>query len=505
MRFTLRTRLLLFTLGIVVVLVGLSLWIVRDHVEGQVAGLVSADLDRTGSVFLELMRERADLESQARTVTREARQFQSILASDLFVVANRDGHLLARLQLNPVAPEHVHRVSAEGTAAGARVWNVDGQTYRLVAVEDVADSEGAVRMLGVGYLGDVDDAFAADVESHLLSVMERPQVREMLTSEVHGIGLMRALQRSFVADLFVVERGSQPLDGVVRVVSHGLEAPPHSPLRQALSGTGFSGLHADRGRLYHMTAEPVWSQDELVGALGTGFEIDDHLADNLQSLMHGEVSFFLVGGPSEPPRLVASTLGKIRREALAQQLMGGKILPWTPPFEVVLGDETFLSVASNFASTGDERGLFLIQHSLDEAVAFLDTLERALLALGVGGFLLAAMLSFVGARRFARPLAALVDGTRHLASGQLSHRIRVRTRSELGDLAESFNEMAAALEASESAYRDLFDNAQDVVFTADTQLRLTSMNGAGLEFFGCEMTAIVDDRCWQSWLPNRPR
>ena len=90
-----------------------------------------------------------------------------------------------------------------------------------------------------------------------------------------------------------------------------------------------------------------------------------------------------------------------------------------------------------------------------------------------------------------------MEGTRRLATGDLQHRIVERSRSELGQLAESFNDMAGALhrsrealEKSERAYHDLFDNAQDLVFTTDLQHRILTVNKAGLAFLGYEQNEL---------------
>lgn len=45
-----------------------------------------------------------------------------------------------------------------------------------------------------------------------------------------------------------------------------------------------------------------------------------------------------------------------------------------------------------------------------------------------------------------RPIRRLLEGTRVIASGRLDHRIPVRVRNELGELAESFNTMTKSLE-----------------------------------------------------------
>lgn len=47
-----------------------------------------------------------------------------------------------------------------------------------------------------------------------------------------------------------------------------------------------------------------------------------------------------------------------------------------------------------------------------------------------------------------------------------------------------YRETNAALKASEDRYRELFENANDIVFTADSEGRLTSINRAGEELTG---------------------
>ena len=57
---SLRGKMLIFTFGIVAVLVGLSLTVIRSFVADQVQRQVGVDLERTHSVFLAFMQERAD-------------------------------------------------------------------------------------------------------------------------------------------------------------------------------------------------------------------------------------------------------------------------------------------------------------------------------------------------------------------------------------------------------------------------------------------------------------
>ncbi|NNJ10379.1 SpoIIE family protein phosphatase [Chloroflexales bacterium ZM16-3] len=73
-------------------------------------------------------------------------------------------------------------------------------------------------------------------------------------------------------------------------------------------------------------------------------------------------------------------------------------------------------------------------------------------------FLLTAVVALVGllalawalyqARQIVRPVRALADGARELGGGQLEHRIIVESRDELGQLADTFNQMAEQLQGS---------------------------------------------------------
>ncbi|WNG32577.1 HAMP domain-containing protein [Archangium violaceum] len=88
----------------------------------------------------------------------------------------------------------------------------------------------------------------------------------------------------------------------------------------------------------------------------------------------------------------------------------------------------------------------------ETALAPLQALSRStfeVLGLTLVGVL---VLSPLLARALARPIARLAEGARELARGNLGHRITLKRRDELGDLAHAFNDMGQALEL---AHREL--------------------------------------------------
>ncbi len=88
----------------------------------------------------------------------------------------------------------------------------------------------------------------------------------------------------------------------------------------------------------------------------------------------------------------------------------------------------------------------------EAALAPLHALSRS--TFGVLGLTLVGVLALapVLARAMARPIARLAEGARELARGNLAHRIALKRRDELGDLARAFNDMGQALE---QAHREL--------------------------------------------------
>jgi len=64
--------------------------------------------------------------------------------------------------------------------------------------------------------------------------------------------------------------------------------------------------------------------------------------------------------------------------------------------------------------------------------------------------LLAMILAWIVRRGVVRPVRELVEGTRRVAQGDLTHRIPVRTADEVGALAVSFNRMTEALDKAQA-------------------------------------------------------
>jgi len=68
-----------------------------------------------------------------------------------------------------------------------------------------------------------------------------------------------------------------------------------------------------------------------------------------------------------------------------------------------------------------------------------------LILIGFGGLLGGIVGATLLARRITRPLKKLVDGTVKISKGDFSHKIEIGSKDEIGNLAQSFNEMSLEL------------------------------------------------------------
>jgi signal transduction histidine kinase len=87
--------------------------------------------------------------------------------------------------------------------------------------------------------------------------------------------------------------------------------------------------------------------------------------------------------------------------------------------------------------------------------AFMSSLTRALLLVSGLAGLAAIVLSLLLSRRILGPVEALTKAARRMERGDLSQRVAVQSRDEIGELARAFNAMAEGLQRLEKVRRNM--------------------------------------------------
>ena len=106
-------------------------------------------------------------------------------------------------------------------------------------------------------------------------------------------------------------------------------------------------------------------------------------------------------------------------------------------------DETELAVGVPLESVN---GAYFEIVSLDELESTLESISISLLAAALITTLAGAALGWWAARRVLRPLVGIREAAHSLATGRLDTRVEASADADLAPLADSFNDMAAALE-----------------------------------------------------------
>ncbi|MCE2436692.1 MAG: SpoIIE family protein phosphatase [Pseudomonadales bacterium] len=107
----------------------------------------------------------------------------------------------------------------------------------------------------------------------------------------------------------------------------------------------------------------------------------------------------------------------------------------------------FRGINTTVAFASVEGGDLAIASQVDvvESLQRISASFMALLLAALAWLVVTALLAVSVARRYLRPVRRLSSATRHLALGQLDHRVPVTTRDEVGELGQAFNEMAGTM------------------------------------------------------------
>jgi PAS domain S-box-containing protein len=125
--------------------------------------------------------------------------------------------------------------------------------------------------------------------------------------------------------------------------------------------------------------------------------------------------------------------------------------------------------------------------------------------------LFAVSLAVLLARSLSSPIASLASTVRAWAMGDQAVRADERLPGEFGELAQKFNRMIEARQASEERlrqtemrYADLLDSVDMIVVTVDAAGRLTDCNDALLRLTGWRRDEVIGGDWFTRFLPDEP-
>jgi signal transduction histidine kinase len=188
-------------------------------------------------------------------------------------------------------------------------------------------------------------------------------------------------------------------------------------------------------------------QNEFVAAATTYYQehqawagVDDYLRQQQLLPPIGEVN-----PPPQPYVLVGA-----RREVIveaAPYVVGEKVRQGEIDKGIPI--EFNGQVVGTVISTGQP----LVRKPIEQK--YIDQINQAFWAAGVLGALVALVFGIFLARTLTRPVRELTEATRVMAQGRLGQQVPVRTQDELGELADSFNQMSVDLARAVQARKQM--------------------------------------------------
>jgi signal transduction histidine kinase/CheY-like chemotaxis protein len=207
------------------------------------------------------------------------------------------------------------------------------------------------------------------------------------------------------------------------------------------------------GRLYQIIAQPIVAgTDEHSTSLGiliAGHEIDARAAKTISAIAGSEVVFR--AGSS----MITSGLDPADQVLLAGELdvhAGGAD---SQPFQLQLGREKFLATTENLSSNSGLPVSLIVLKSFDKATAFLSSLNRLVLGLGLLAIAAGTLLGFLISNSITRPLDQLVEGVNALEQGDYDYPLNPSSGDEVGLVTQSFHRMRESLQRGRREQHEL--------------------------------------------------
>ncbi len=122
-------------------------------------------------------------------------------------------------------------------------------------------------------------------------------------------------------------------------------------------------------------------------------------------------------------------------------------------------------------STDTGAGMFVVGEFVRPHMEANDRILRMTALVAIGGLLLTAGISYLVAGRILAPVRAIGRAASEISETDLSVRVPVRTRDDLGELAQSFNSMLDRIENAYTTQRRFIDDASHELRTPITVIR----------------------------------
>ncbi len=347
-------------------------------------------------------------------------------------------------------------------------------------------------------------------------IAEVPTLKAVVATEDPATVLKAAVsyQKTARSDLFIVtDRAGLVLARTDNPSRHGESLRDNPQVAKALKGDVAVGTLLHGGDLYQIVAAPLSIRGQFRGTIVLGFRVDDPLATELNRMTGTEVAFLLGARilATSLPDAQKTALDRFLKERLAQGAKPFTELAGQKPYPFSLAGEPYLLLVAKVTKSAIGIPVVLaIMNSLRPSLAVRKSLGRNLFSVGLVFLSLALGAAFLLSRTSTRSLRSLLQGTQRVTAGDLNQPIHAGSLDEIGELAESFNQMMERLKertkelrGSEEKYRTLFEEATDGIRIFDEAGRIIDCNQTACDQLGYSREELLQKRLVEIVSPER--
>ena len=140
-----------------------------------------------------------------------------------------------------------------------------------------------------------------------------------------------------------------------------------------------------------------------------------------------------------------------------------------------------------YLESGDKNCIIYVIDDMTETKNLSFMLFSIIIRALIIGLIIALVMAFFLAREITRPIQIITGGTKQISSGDYSHRLKIRTKDEIGTLAKNFNGMAQVIEntleevsGEREKLKNVFDRLDAGVAAFEEDGELIHINPAAL-------------------------
>lgn len=355
------------------------------------------------------------------------------------------------------------------------------------------------RLVDVATIIGQDPAFKANVDL----------AKDSVSDVIHQTVLQSVREFANLApiDLFIVtNRKGILLADFGNPKNYGNDLSARPSIKQVLEGketemTDLPELWAIDDEIYQVASAPILvNQSVLIGTvtLGTKFTVVDAL--DLKGNASAEFYFYL------GKKLILRTdstlneydLGKFVDEKEKEIRRVGETGKASDVFEAMIGGIEVFAYLTPLGKHEPAWLLVLVPKSTE--LRIIGILQRNILLFAVASLLITIVLAVLAGRFFSKPVLELAEAMKEVQKGNLSVSVEPKTKDEIGQLAENFNEMILGL-------RERFELSKYVGSHTLEMVRKVSESGAESILGGTRQELAVlfsDIRGFTSFSEKRP-